>query len=383
MTRTIGLVTSSRSDWGIQRPVAQAILDHPDLELQIIATGMHLAAECGHTAEQIEADGFQIAHRVESQQPGDTPESIGRSMGRGVSGFAELFGRWQPDILTVLGDRFDMFPAAVAALPFLIPVAHLHGGESTFGAIDDALRQALTKLSHIHLVATEENARRVHQLGESPEHIHIVGAPGLDDLVSLEPMSDSELEASFGFRPGEVNLLVVYHPETRAFERATQDAEALFAVLGDLHANLVIVRPNSDTANRSIHTAIDQLCKRRPRIHAPVNVPRRAFLSLMRSASAMIGNSSAGIIEAPSFRLPVVNVGNRQSGRLRTANVIDCAADAGEIAEALGRALSPRFRKSIAGLENPYGAGDSARRIARVLATKGLGQGLVTKGARR
>lgn len=377
--RSVGLVTTSRSDWGIVRPVAQALRQRDDVQLSIIAGGMHLSAAFGHTVDQISADGFEVAHQVEYLQPGDSPEAVAKSMGVGVSEFASLFARWRPDLLLVAADRFDMFPAAVAATPFLIPLAHLHGGEVTQGAFDDALRHALTKLCHLHLVSTEEYARRVRQMGEAPERIHVVGAPGLDDVLSLEPLSDDQLQAEFGFTPGESNFLVVYHPVTRAYQQTPGDVAELFKALDAIGANLVIIRPNADTSHRAIERAIDDFCRVHPRARAVVNLPRRTFLSLMRAASVMVGNGSAGIWEAPSFRLPAVNIGARQRGRVRGANVIDCEPAADAIVAAVRHALSPAFVKSLGGLANPYGDGRSAPRIAEILATAALGPTLILK----
>lgn len=377
--RSVGLVTTSRSDWGIVRPVAQALRQRDDVQLSIIAGGMHLSAAFGHTVDQISADGFEVAHQVEYLQPGDSPEAVAESMGVGVSEFASLFARWRPDLLLVAADRFDMFPAAVAATPFLIPLAHLHGGEVTQGAFDDALRHALTKLCHLHLVSTEEYARRVRQMGEAPERIHVVGAPGLDDVLSLEPLSDDQLQAEFGFTPGESNFLVVYHPVTRAYQQTPGDVAELFKALDAIGANLVIIRPNADTSHRAIERAIDDFCRVHPRARAVVNLPRRTFLSLMRSASVMVGNGSAGIWEAPSFRLPAVNIGARQRGRVRGANVIDCEPAADAIVAAVRHALSPAFVESLGGLANPYGDGRSAPRIAEILATAALGPTLILK----
>jgi UDP-hydrolysing UDP-N-acetyl-D-glucosamine 2-epimerase len=214
--RNIALVTTARSDWGIQRPVAAALAARSDVALHIVAGGMHLRREFGHTLDDIIRDGFRVAHRLDYLAAGDGPDSIGKSIGDGVSAFSALFARWQPDLITVLGDRFEMIPAALAATPFAIPIAHLHGGEITRGAFDDQLRHALTKLAHLHLVATEDSARRVRQMGEDPARIHVVGAPGLDDVVNREPVDAGELRKRYGFEPGATNLLVVYHPETRS-----------------------------------------------------------------------------------------------------------------------------------------------------------------------
>lgn len=377
--RSVGLVTTSRSDWGIMRPVAQALRRREDIRLSIIAGGMHLSAAFGHTVDRIIADGFEVAHRVEYLQPGDSPEAVAKSMGAGVSAFTSLFARWRPDLLLVVADRFDMFPAALAATPFLVPMAHLHGGEVTQGAFDDALRHALTKLCHLHLVSTEEHARRVRQMGEPPEHVHVVGAPGLDDLPALEPLSDAQLQTEFGFTPGEQNFLVIYHSATRTYERTAREAAELFEALRRFKANMVIVRPNADTGHRAIEQAIDEFRHHYRKARAVVNLPRRTFLSLMRSASVMVGNSSAGILEAPGFRLPAVNIGSRQRGRVRAANVIDCEPTADAIAEAVHRALNPAFTKSLEGLTNPYGDGHSAPRIAEILAITPLGPDLLFK----
>ena len=377
--RSVGLVTTSRSDWGIMRPVAGALQRREDIELRIIAGGMHLSAAFGNTVDQVVADGFEAAYRIEYLQPGDSPQAVAESMGAGTSAYAALFARWRPDILLVAADRFDMLPAALAATPFLIPTAHLHGGETTLGAFDDALRHAMTKLCHIHLVATEEAARRVRQMGEPPEHIHVVGAPGLDDVRTLEPLSDDQLRAEFGFAPGGVNVLVAYHPVTRAYEQTARDAAELVAALDRVEGSIVLVRPNADTGHRAIERAIDEFCHGHPRARAVVNLPRRTFLSLMRAASVIVGNSSSGIWEAPSFQLPAVNIGTRQQGRTRAANVIDCEPVADAIASAIRRALDPAFVGSLEGLTNPYGDGHSADRIADILAATPLGRDLILK----
>jgi UDP-hydrolysing UDP-N-acetyl-D-glucosamine 2-epimerase len=373
------MVTSARSDWGVQRPVAAALRKRTGVQLSIIGCGMHLSHAFGHTVDQILADGFDVTHRLDFLQTGDAPESIATSIGHGVAAFAELFARHRPDIITVLGDRFDMFPAALAATPFLIPVAHMHGGEVTRGAFDDGLRHAMTKLSHIHLAAAEAYARRIRQLGEDPRNVYVVGAPGLDDLLTLQPVDDGVLRDEFGIRPGAVNLLVVYHAETRAYTDTPRDVAELLGALGELEANIVIVRPNADTANRTIQEALDGFCARHPRVRAPMNLPRRTFLSLMRASSALVGNSSSGIIEAPSFRLPVVNIGRRQEGRVQAANVINCEPARAAIRAAIDHALSPAFADTLPGLENPYGDGKSGERIADILATKPLTRELLYK----
>lgn len=377
--RSVGLVTSARSDWGAQRPVAEALRAREDIELHIIAAGMHLAEGFGHTVDEIVADGFEVAHRLDFLDPQDTPEAIALSMGQGVRAFSRLFGEWRPDVLMVLGDRFDMFPAVVAATPLLIPVAHVHGGEVTTGAFDDALRHAMTKMSHLHFASTEECARRIRQMGENPAHVHVVGAPGLDDLLKLEPVGDEALRADFGFDGARANVLVVYHPETLAYRDVPRDIAEVLGALETVDGNLVIIRPNADTAHGAIQAAIDAFCEQHRQARAPQSLERRSYLSLMRAASVMVGNSSSGILEAPSFGLPVVNVGLRQAGRQQAANVIDCQPITGEVAAAIQKALSPAFAESLSGLENLYGDGHSAERIAHILATTPLTHELTSK----
>jgi GDP/UDP-N,N'-diacetylbacillosamine 2-epimerase (hydrolysing) len=384
--RNIALVTTARSDWGIQRPVAAALAARSDVALHIVAGGMHLRREFGHTLDDIIRDGFRVAHRLDYLAAGDGPDSIGKSIGDGVSAFSALLARWQPDLITVLGDRFEMIPAALAATPFAIPIAHLHGGEITRGAFDDQLRHALTKLAHLHLVATEDSARRVRQMGEDPARIHVVGAPGLDDVVNREPVDAGELRKRYGFEPGATNLLVVYHPETRSAQSAADQMAAVLAAVARFDARVVIVRPNADPRHGQINATINAFAVDRASVRAETSIPRRDFLALMASASALVGNSSAGIIEAASVYTPVVNIGERQAGRLRGRNVIDVAADAATvdanariIAAAVERATAPGFRTSLRDLENPYGDGRSGPRIAQILAATPLTPQLLRK----
>ncbi len=377
--KSIGLVTTARSEWGVQRTIAAAIQAHPKLKLHIIATGMHLSPRFGRTVNDITRDGFHVAHCLDSLAPGDGPDSIGFSIGEGTKLFAQLFNKWQPDILTLLGDRFDMLPAALAAVPFAIPTAHIHGGEVTSGAIDDCFRHAITKMAHIHFAATEPYAARIHQLGEPKENIHVVGAPAIDDFAALQPITDDELIAKSGFKPGEVNLLVVYHPETLAFENVRSDCRELLDALEKLQANITFIRPNADTGNTAIHEKIDGFCNRQDDARAVTSMSRTDYLQALRHSSALIGNSSSGIIEAPSFKIPAVNIGNRQAGRVRAANVIDCAKSSSAIASAIAKALSPEFRESLLDIKNPYGNGGTGARIADILAHTTIDRAIVCK----
>lgn len=389
--RHIALVTTSRSEWGIQRSIAAALRERRDVQLSIIAGGMHLVNAFGKTVNDIRSDGFKVAAELNYLESGDQAVDVANAMGRGVSAFAAHFAANPYDLLSVLGDRFDMFPAVIAALPFGIPIAHIHGGERTEGSFDDSIRHAITKMSHIHLTSTREYANRVIQMGESPEHVHCVGAPGLDDIASHVTLDADALKKTYGFAEGQSNVLVVYHPETRGGEArghripATSMSELLQAVADSTgnDANVVIVSPNADTGHLGISEAIRTFCDRNDRARHFPTIPRDAFLSLMRAATLMIGNSSSGIIEAPSFKTPVVNVGARQAGRVRAANVIDVECLATAISRAIDQARSVEFAVALRELENPYenpyGVGRSAERIANVLATTALTPELLAK----
>lgn len=362
--RTIGVVTTSRADYGIYLPVLRRLTREPSLETRLFVTGMHLSPEFGMTVEAIEADGFAIQERVQMLLSSDTPEAIAKSMGLGTIGFAQAFARWKPDILLVLGDRFEMHAAAVAAVPFKIPIAHIHGGEVTEGAIDDAFRHAITKLSHLHFVSTDVSARRVIQMGEEPWRVTVTGAPSLDNLNDFVPLAPEELEARVGMALPEGGfLLVTFHPVTLEYEYAGEQVDALLAALEARRMPIVFTLPNADTAGRSSRERIRSFVCRTSSSRAVESLGSRGYFSLMARAAAMVGNSSSGLIEAPSFHLPVVNIGNRQRRRLRSANVVDCGYSVGEVAAALDAALSPSFRESLVDLVNPYGDGSAAKRI--------------------
>jgi len=377
--RRIGVVTVGRSDWGIYLPVLRAMQASAALEPVIYASGAHLSPEFGRTVEMIEADGFRVAERVEMLLSSDSPEGIAKSMGLGTLGFAQVFGRQRPDLLLVLGDRFEMHAAALAALPFTLPVAHLHGGELTAGAIDDALRHSLTKLSHLHFVATEEYARRVLQLGEEPWRVLVTGAPALDSVRRMPRLGEDELERRFGVRVDARTLLVTFHPVTLEFGATAWQVEELLAALRTLGAPVVFTAPNADTSGRTVRRAFEEFVRRQPGAALVENFGTEGYFSAMARAGAMVGNSSSGIVEAASFALPVVNIGTRQQGRVRGENVLDVEYGRDAIVAGVRRALSPDFRAGLAGLVNPYGDGHAAEAIVRRLEDVTLDAALVTK----
>jgi UDP-hydrolysing UDP-N-acetyl-D-glucosamine 2-epimerase len=377
--RTIGAVTTSRADYGSYRPLLNAIRNDPELRLRLLVSGMHLSSQHGLTVREIEADGFDIAERVEILIAADTPEAISKSVGLGVISFAQVFSRWLPDILMVSGDRFEMHAAALAALPFMIPIAHLGGGDITEGAIDDPLRHSLSKLSHLHFASTEACARRIIQLGEEPWRVTVSGEVGLDNLRTMKLLSRGELEAGYGLQLDGPFLLVTYHPATLEYKQAEWQIRELLAALEETHFPVIFTLPNADTGNRVIRERLEQFVSGNASSRLVHNFGTQAYLSLMNLAAAMVGNSSSGILEASSFQLPVINIGTRQQGRIRSRNVIDVGYSRAEILDGIQQAIEPQFRASLNGLANPYGNGDAASVIVQRLKSVPLGGPLVRK----
>lgn len=367
--RTIGVVSAGRADYAICLPVLRRIQADSNLRLHLIISGMHLSPEFGLTVDSIVADGFEIGDRVEMLLSSDTPEGIAKSMGLGTIGFAQLFARFRPDILVVLADRFEMHAAALAALPFRIPVAHIEGGDLTEGAIDDALRHCITKLSHLHFVSTEDYARRVVQLGEEPWRVTVSGAPSLDNLKSLKLLAGDELERKYGISLQPPPLLVTFHPVTLEYEHTHQQISELVAALETFDIPIIFTMPNADTSGRIITQAIREFVSGHPSTRFVENLGTRDYLSMMAHAGVMVGNSSSGIIEAPSLGLPVVNIGTRQHGRTRAANVVDVGYGREDIIYGINKALQRAFRRSLRNLVNPYGTGDAAATIVERLKT--------------
>jgi UDP-hydrolysing UDP-N-acetyl-D-glucosamine 2-epimerase len=377
--RRIGVVTGARSDYGIYLPILRRIQSASDLALVLIAGGSHLSAEYGRTIQFIEQDGFDIAATVEMVPESDSGAATADAMGRGVIGFARAYAEHAPDLLLVLGDRFEMLSAAVAALPQRIPLAHIHGGELTEGALDDAIRHAITKMSHLHFAATEEYGRRIVGMGEEPWRVTVSGAPALDNVRELPLASRDEVDREYGLEHGSPFLLVTYHPETLEHERAGERMDALLGALEDAGLPVVFTYPNADMGSRAIIERVQRFVGHHANARVATSLGTRAYFGVMRHATAMAGNSSSGIIEAASFELPVVNIGDRQQGRVRGANVIDCTPDRQAIGAAIRQATSPRFRESLVDLRNPYGDGTASERIVSTLAQVPLDARLLRK----
>lgn len=377
--RTITAVTVGRSDFGIYRPVLRAIQENPDLSLRLIASGMHLAPEFGHTVDAIVDEGFEVTERVEMSLSSDTPEGVAKSIGLGVIGFGQSFARSRPDLLLVLGDRFEMYAAAIAALPFRIPMAHIHGGEVTEGAIDDAIRHSITKLSHLHFVSTQAYADRIIRMGEEPWRVVVSGAPSLDNLAGVEVLGLDALGASLGVPLEQPFILATYHPATLEEQSARVQMDEVLAAITERDMPVVFTMPNADPGGREVGEMIRAYTEAHPTAVYVENLGTQAYFSMMANAALMLGNSSSGIIEACSFGLPVVNIGTRQRGRVRGSNVIDIDCEREAIAAGIAQALDPAFGQHIKGTVNPYGSGQASQVIAERLQAVELGPQLITK----
>jgi len=381
--RKIAVVTGTRAEYGLMYWIIKGIHDDPELELQLIVTGTHLSHEFGMTVNEIEIDGFPIADRVEMLLSSDSETAVATSMGLAMIGFARSYERLKPDILLVLGDRFETFSAVASAIPFKIPIAHIHGGESTEGSMDESFRHAITKMSHFHFPATEEYAKRIIQMGENPDRVFCFGAPGLESIFRLKLLSKNQLCQTLQIPMNKGIGIVTYHPATLEDNTTKNNiTEILEALKGFENIFWIFTYPNADMGGRLIVREIQGFITEnleRGRLFSSLG--QLKYLSLMKHATLMVGNSSSGIIEAPSFKLPVVNIGDRQKGRVRAKNVIDVnVCNRKNISEAIKTAVSEVFVASIRDVENPYGKGNMSRDIIEKLKNITLSNSLIQKG---
>lgn len=369
MSNRVCVVTGSRAEYGLLSPLLEALRADESFELQLLVTGSHLSPEFGLTYREIEADGYTIDEKVEVVLSSDTPVGICKSMGLGLISFAEAYARLTPDLILVLGDRYEIFSAVSAAHISRIPVAHLHGGEVTEGAFDDALRHSITKMSHLHFTSTDAYRQRVIQLGEAPERVFNVGAIGLDNLRRLPLLSREDLEQHLGFKFNTHNLLCTFHPVTLEHNSSEQQIQSLLNVLEQqADTSVIFTKTNADTDGRIINQMIDDFAAKNPdRFHSHVSLGQLRYLSMMQFVDAVVGNSSSGIIEAPGFQIGTINIGNRQTGRIKSELVIDCEPTETGIASAFKTLYSSDFQKRRSQAKNPYGAGQTTSQIISIL----------------
>jgi GDP/UDP-N,N'-diacetylbacillosamine 2-epimerase (hydrolysing) len=370
--RKICVITGSRAEYGLLRWLLQGIEEEPALELQLIVTGSHLSPEFGLTYKEIEKD-FDICLSLEILTSSDTSVGIATSMGLGLIRFADAFKQIKPDLVLVLGDRYEIFSATAASLVARIPVAHLHGGETTEGAFDEALRHSITKMSHLHFVAAEEYKNRVIQLGEQPENVFQVGGLGVDSLKRLKLLSKEELEASLGIKLLDKNLLITFHPVTLETETASQQMNELLGALSELHnTNLIFTLPNADPDGRVLIQLIQEFCSTTINAQFFTSLGQMRYFSAINYFDGVIGNSSSGLTEVPSFKKATINIGDRQKGRLKAGSVIDCEPTKMSIKKAISELYSEEFQKQLSSTINPYGDGGSVEKIIEVLKTVSL-----------
>jgi UDP-hydrolysing UDP-N-acetyl-D-glucosamine 2-epimerase len=366
--KRIAVVTTSRADYSHLYWPLKALDAHPDVRLEIIVSGSHLSSEFGHTVRELERDGFSIAARLETLLSSDTDTGMAKSIGLAVLSLSDCLAAMRPDVLLLIADRYEMLAPAAVALALRIPIAHIEGGEISRGAIDDAVRNALTKMSHIHFTSTEGAKQRVISMGEEPWRVHRAGAPSIDHLRKSRLLGKAETERALRIDLTSPTAVIAYHPVTLLTD-TNAEAEELFEALARIPHQLIFCHPNADAGSRDLRESIRNFLAERGGGHLFVNLPAIEYWSLLQHVDLMIGNSSSGIMETASFALPTVNVGFRQQGRERARNVLDAEPKSAAILEQVERAASPAFRAPLAEMTNPYGDGNAAERIVEVLTT--------------
>lgn len=378
--RKIAVVTTSRADYGHLYWTLKELQHRPEINLQIIVLGAHFSPEFGDTFKEIEADGFTVDERVECLLSSDSDVGMAKTIGVATLGLADVFGKMRPDILLLIADRYEMLAPASVALALRIPIAHIEGGDVSEGAIDDAVRNALTKMSHLHFTTNENSRRRVVAMGEEAWRVHLVGSPSLDNLRRRELISREKIEADLDLVFNRQTIVVAYHPVTLARDTVSE-ADAVFAALEKLTQQIVFCYPNVDAGSHQLIERSKIFCQNHPNAHLFVNLNHLKYWSLLKYADLLIGNSSSGIMETPSIPLPTINVGMRQKGREQAHNVIDAAPETDAITQAIEKGLRADFRQSLDGMTNPYGDGHASEKIAEILCKVPLGDELLIKRA--
>lgn len=364
MINKICVVTGCRADYGLLKHLMNIIKQDSELDLQIIATGNHLSSDYGLTYQEIEQDGFTIDRKVNALDSTDTRVGISKSIGIGISGISEVLDELNPDLLIILGDRFEILAASIAGLIAGIPIAHLHGGETTLGAFDESIRHAITKMSHLHFVAAEEYRKRIVQLGENPEHVYTVGGLGVDAMLHIELLTREDLEKQLGLSFNKKNLLITYHPVTLDKTQASDQFGELLAAVRNLEDTaLIFTFPNADPESRVIISMLKKFAETRPNTFVYTSLGLTRYFSCINEVDGVLGNSSSGLLEVPSFKKGTINIGDRQYGRLAADSVINCGANQADIENAIDQLYSQSFQLKLATVENPYGCGGAADKI--------------------
>ena len=377
--KKICIVTGSRAEYGLLRWVIEGVENSSILELQLVATGMHLSHEFGMTVNEIRSDGFFIDRKIVMLLSSGTEVGVTKSFGLGVIGFADALADLRPDLMLILGDRFEIMAAAVAAMIAKVPIAHLHGGEATEGLIDESIRHSITKMSHLHFVAAEEYRKRVIQLGEQENRVFRVGGLGIDAILNLQFLSLAELEKDLKFSFLRHNLLVTFHPVTLEQNTASSQMDELLDALAELEGTgLIFTMPNADAEGAVLFAKIKEFCAKHPNSRSFTSLGHLRYLSCMKYVDGIVGNSSSGLIEAPSLKKGTINIGDRQRGRLRADSVIDCDPTRNSISSALKRLFSTEFQSILVDVKNPYGNGGASDAIIKILEATSL-QGLLKK----
>lgn len=368
MKKSICIVTGSRAEYGLLNPIIKQLIATDSFELKIVATGTHLSEDFGLTYKEIEADGISVDAKIDVLQNDDSNKAMSKALGIGVIGFAEYFEKNRPDMVVVLGDRFEIFAAATAAAVACIPIAHLHGGETTEGAIDEFFRHSISKMSYLHFTSTEQYRQRVINMGEAPSRVFNVGAIGVENILSIPLMTKDELSRRIDFDLNIPYALVTFHPVTLEKETATKQIEILLSALDETSGlNYVFTKANADANGRAINKKIDAYCEKKGNAIAFTSMGVLRYLSAMKYCEMVIGNSSSGIIETPSFKKPTVNIGDRQKGRICAKSVISCEPEKYAIIKSINKARSQQFLHEIANQVNPYGDGKTSEKIAAVI----------------
>lgn len=372
--RKIGVITGTRAEYGLLFWLMKALQKDPEIDLQIYVTGMHLSPEFGSTYQQIEKDGFFIHKKIETLLSSDSAVGVSKSMALGMAGFADAFEELKPDLIVVLGDRFEIFAAVSAAMIARIPVAHCHGGEATEGLIDEPIRHSITKMSHLHFTATETYRNRVIQLGENPNRVFNVGALGIENINRMELMNRSEFEKSINKKLQEKNILITFHPVTLEKQSAKKQFQELLNVLSNLENTLLIfTKPNADTDGRIIIEMIDKfVAQNDQKAVSFISLGQLRYLSALQFMDAVVGNSSSGLIEVPSFQKATINIGDRQKGRIKAESVIDCLPKEKAIQTALEKVYETHFQEKLKIVKNPYGNENASAKILEILKAKDL-----------